>query len=419
VGGVEKDTPSDPVGQMEYASADDDQTNSDHAPQDTESSEIRILRPKSREGLPRKMYEHYRKFPSSQHQGHILTLLPGPLPSYDTVLSRVAKFVEGLQSDSTDAVGIEVAQGVYVLNHRFNGNRFTASSGFPLQVEFHRFKNGNSLDRDLMRHLTHTFRAIGTIERVNAVVLKAAPLASGKQCFSAGADITTMAELRSAEAATTFIKLISNLCTAIRDLPAPVVAAIDGPCIGAGLEMAASCDLRVGTSSATFSMPEVILGIPSVVEARLLCDIVGWARARHLMFTGCTWSAPEALQAGLITAQFDHSKDMSSWIASFIETGNSSFQVYKDQKALMRKWEDSSIDEGIAAGIESFANRFRDPALRKKVTGLIGKRLKKPVVKNFPHTKKLDLQQGRTKSDKNGLQEDKSTSVDPQEEQPQ
>lgn len=420
---VEKDTPRDPVGQMEYASADDNQTSSDHAPPDEESSEIRISKIENPGPFPQNLYGPYRKEACSRHQGDILTLRPGTWPAYDTIVKRVERFMEALRSKSTEVLGVEVAPGVYVLNHRSNGNQFTADAGFSLQVEFHRIKSGNSLNKALMSHLMHTFRAIGTIERVNAVVLTAAPLASGKRCFSAGADITTMAELQTAEAATSFIKLISKLCTAIRDLPAPVVAAIDGPCIGAGLEVAASCDLRVGTSSATFSMPEVILGIPSVVEARLLCDIVGWGRARHLMFTGCTWSAPEAVQAGLITAQFDKSQDMSNWIASFIENGNSSFQVYRDQKALMRKWEDSSIDEGIAAGVESFANRFRNPVLRRRVIGLIGRRLKKAGSKGFPTQKRLHLgasgRKGTTKSHKNGSQEDKSTSVDPQEDQPQ
>src|SRR4029079_11214516 len=82
--------------------------------------------------------------------------------------------------------------------------------------------------------------------------------------------------------------------------PLPVIARINGYCIGAGLELAAACDLRIASSNATFSMPEVRLASPSVVEAALLPRLVGTGRARWLVLTGEAIDSREALDWGLV-----------------------------------------------------------------------------------------------------------------------
>ena len=80
----------------------------------------------------------------------------------------------------------------------------------------------------------------------------------------------------------------------------PVIARIDGYALGAGLEIAASCDLRAASDRSTFGMPEVRVGIPSVVEAVPLPRLIGWGRTCELVLTGETISAEDALEWGLI-----------------------------------------------------------------------------------------------------------------------
>ena len=233
-----------------------------------------------------------------------------------------------------------------------------AKSKTCVEVEFSNDK-GNSLNRRLLADLTKVFRALAKNIVVKGVTLRGVSPPGKKNVFSAGADVREMANLEDPPAAAQFIGNISALCSAIRDLPVPVVAAIDGPCIGAGLEVAASCDLRVATTRSTFSMPEVHLAIPSVVEARLLCDIVGWGRARHLMYTGCVWDLQEAYQAGLVTKTFQTQDDMSAWTRELGEQILAGHGVYKAQKGLFREWEAMSVEEGIKAGQRCFALRFR------------------------------------------------------------
>ena len=73
-----------------------------------------------------------------------------------------------------------------------------------------------------------------------------------------------------------------------------------GWCLGGGLEVAAACDFRIAAHDAKFGMPEVRVGIPSVIHAALLPRLIGWGRARWLVMTAENIDAPTALAWGLI-----------------------------------------------------------------------------------------------------------------------
>ena len=105
------------------------------------------------------------------------------------------------------------------------------------------------------------------MRQLRALILTGA----GDRAFIGGADINEMVELDQ-ESARIFITHLHEACTALRNLPVPVIARISGYCLGAGLEVAASCDLRIASEHSSFGMPEVRVGIPSVIEAALLPD---------------------------------------------------------------------------------------------------------------------------------------------------
>lgn len=108
----------------------------------------------------------------------------------------------------------------------------------------------------------------------------------------------------------------------IRDVPVPVLAAVNGPAIGAGLCLALACDLRYGSESAVFSMPFASLGMhPGMAATWLLPAAVGAPRARELLFTGRRVSAAEAVEIGLINGVvpadrlLDHVLEVAAGIA--------------------------------------------------------------------------------------------------------
>jgi enoyl-CoA hydratase/carnithine racemase len=85
----------------------------------------------------------------------------------------------------------------------------------------------------------------------------------GDKAFVAGANIKEMANL-DRQGAQAFISGLRDLCEAVRHFPAPVVARIPGWCLGAGLELAMACDLRIAADGTTFGMPEVkVASLPS------------------------------------------------------------------------------------------------------------------------------------------------------------
>ncbi len=180
----------------------------------------------------------------------------------------------------------------------------------------------------------------------------------GEKAFIGGADIREMVDLNP-EFAREFITRLHNVCLAIREFPVPVIAKISGYCIGGGLEIAASCDLRVASEDSTFSMPEVRVGIPSVIEAAILPRLMGWGNARELIYTGETISAMEALSCGLVervVAKSEIDAFVDRWVASILKCGPTAIRL---QKRLFRAWENLPLDEAIGLGIKYFGEAYR------------------------------------------------------------
>jgi enoyl-CoA hydratase/carnithine racemase len=168
-----------------------------------------------------------------------------------------------------------------------------------------------------------------------------------------------------------FITRLHGVCRGLRELPVPVVAAIRGYCLGAGLEIAASCDLRVAAADARFGMPEVLVGIPSVIEAALLPRLVGWGRASEMMLTGRTYDAAEAERFGLVeetvpVGELDHAVERRlGWLR------RASPRALAAQKALFLAWEGGSLEQGIAAGVEALAAAYRWPDARARMRAFL------------------------------------------------
>ncbi len=111
------------------------------------------------------------------------------------------------------------------------------------------------------------------------VLIVRGPLASN---FVGGANIHEMSAL-TPELAPAFIRRLKDLCEGLRSCPVPVLARLSGWCLGAGLEMAMACDIRLRDSTARFGMPEVKVGIPSVIHAALMPRLIGQSRAAWLL----------------------------------------------------------------------------------------------------------------------------------------
>ena len=211
----------------------------------------------------------------------------------------------------------------------------------------------NTLNSQNLEQLLRTLAGLGADGDLRAVVLTGA----GHRAFIGGADIVEMACLDAAKARA-FITLVHRACAGLRDLPVPVIARINGYALGAGLEVAAACDLRIASSNAVFGMPEVKVGIPSVVEAALLPGLIGWGRTRELLLFGENIDAPTALAWGLVeqvVAPEHLDAAVEARLAALLAAGPRAVRL---QKQLIRRWEDLTLSQAVSAGIESFTQAY-------------------------------------------------------------
>jgi len=211
----------------------------------------------------------------------------------------------------------------------------------------------NSLNRELMVEIVEAVKALETDPELRLVIVTGA----GDRAFVGGADINELAAL-DADSAREFITLVHRCCDGFHRLPVPVIARVNGYALGAGLELAAACDLRVASETAMFGMPEVRVGIPSVVEAALLPQLIGYGRARRLLLTGVMIDAAEALGWALIDAVAppDRLDDMVQRFADTILAAGP--QAIRLQKKLILDWEELPTGAAVARGIEIFTEAY-------------------------------------------------------------
>jgi enoyl-CoA hydratase/carnithine racemase len=230
----------------------------------------------------------------------------------------------------------------------------------------------NILDAGAAAQLAADMRALDQDPRIRAVVLAGA----GPRAFAGGADLDALGALNPATARV-FIGRIHDACAAMRECPVPVIARIHGWCLGAGLELAASCDLRIAADNAVFGMPEVRLGIPSVVEAALLPRLVGAGRARWLVMTGETIGAAEALAWGLVE-KICSPEELDNQVNKALDAilaGEP--KAIRAQKRLCKTWEETTLAESVRVSIEEFSRAYDSDEPGRRIAALRAARRKK------------------------------------------
>jgi enoyl-CoA hydratase len=225
--------------------------------------------------------------------------------------------------------------------------------GGLVTIELINSKPLNIVGTGAIEELTKAFGVVGQDGDVRVVVLRGA----GEEAFIAGADINEMVAL-DRSSAEVFIRRLAGLCEAIRECPVPVIARLAGWCLGGGLEVAMSCDLRIAESGAKFGMPEVAVGIPSVIHSALMPALIGASHAAWLLLTGETIDADTAANWGLVheviaTDALD--TRIAELTAKLIGFGP---HAVRQQKRLLNNWFDMTVHGAIEDSIEQFGLAF-------------------------------------------------------------
>jgi enoyl-CoA hydratase/carnithine racemase len=155
----------------------------------------------------------------------------------------------------------------------------------------------NALTPELLVELEATLGALTADEAVKVVILTGAG-----RCFVAGADIRELARIPSSREGTEMALKGQAILDRIEAFDKPVIAAINGACLGGGLELALCCHIRIAAEGARFGLPEINLGImPGFGGTQRLPRLIGRSKATELILTGDVISAQEAKTLGLIS----------------------------------------------------------------------------------------------------------------------
>lgn len=221
----------------------------------------------------------------------------------------------------------------------------------------------NLLGSPMIAALTETFASLATDPPRAAVLF----------CSGAGADVREMVTFDE-RSGRRFITALHTACRGIRDLDAPVIAAIGGPCLGAHLEVAAACDVRVASDLSRFGMPEIKVGIPSVIDAWWLAQICGLGHASELVFDGGMIGTTEAYRIGLVNRVAPGPALDEAAIGWATEIARNAPTALIQQKRVLRDWTDEAYLEASRRSIERFAHAIRSGQAVEAMRAMLEKR---------------------------------------------
>ncbi len=214
-----------------------------------------------------------------------------------------------------------------------------------LEIELDRPERLNALSNDLLGEIDDLLKSVD-VEDVQCVTFEGA----GDRAFSAGADIGGFSGLRSTDAMD-----VTPTFETVNDFPRPTLAKVDGYCLGAGLELALACDLRIATENSEFGSPEIKLGlIPGGGGTQRLLRVIGETRAKELVFRGNRIKADRAEEWGLVNRAVPHG-EFEGAVNAFVDDIVSGPPIgLKVAKKVMNEGADASLDAALAMESQGF-----------------------------------------------------------------
>ena len=206
----------------------------------------------------------------------------------------------------------------------------------------------NAINGAMLVEIRAALAGIADDDSIRVVVFDSAC----ERAFSAGIDVAYVKDLDAWGARRVGQELHATF-GAIRTLEKPVIAGIDGLCLGAGLELALSCDLLIASDRSQFGLPNIKRGIPAIVEAAILPQAIGIVNTRELAFTGRNWDAAKAERRGLVNAVVPTAElatEVNRWAE---ELAAFSPRALAAQKDIIHKWMTTDLETAIDFSINT------------------------------------------------------------------
>lgn len=231
-------------------------------------------------------------------------------------------------------------------------------------VTIHRPRSKNAMTVKMWKELGEVIRGIPKNPKMRVVVIRGA-----KGSFTAGSDIKEFSSMSVDEADEAF-RMMENTISTLEKLPLPTIALITGPSLGAGLELALACDIRVGTKAAKMGIPIGRLGITLSKEfVKRIVDLVGPSKMKDLVYTGRILNAKESYEWGFLNylIEKEDPKEYAIKLADRIKKQSSaSLRAVKEKVAILNpaidipftsNFENSVDPEDFSEGTKAFIEK--------------------------------------------------------------
>ena len=187
---------------------------------------------------------------------------------------------------------------------------------------------------------------------VGAVIIQ-----STGNTFCTGMDVNEFVNLDT-PGAIHLMSVLEKLFHTIRTIPQGVVVAVQGHCMGAAMELAAAADIRVATRDAEFSMPEILIGLPSVLDAALLPQYIGLSLTKEMLLTGRPISGQRIYEAGFLN-KIVEADELARTAKQFAQDiARHAPVTVERQKLLHEIWNQCSFDVAGQYSMREFALAF-------------------------------------------------------------
>jgi enoyl-CoA hydratase/carnithine racemase len=226
----------------------------------------------------------------------------------------------------------------------------------------------NLLVPELIEALRETFLGLARNRAIRLVILAG----TGKG-FSAGVDVKVLRDL-DVTSAKGFIAALHEAIRAVHEAPFSVIAMLHGNCLGGSFELAMACDLRTASTECRMGLPEIKVGIPSVIEAALMPGLIGPGRAAEYLLTGETIAAEQALQWGLVNRVAPPEKLETVTLELAGRILACAPMAVRIQKELLNRWRQTDLPTAIGYGINAFATSYATGEPREAMTAFLEKR---------------------------------------------
>jgi len=227
----------------------------------------------------------------------------------------------------------------------------------------------NALNGEMLEEIRDGVRELARDKEVVVAVLNSAC----EKGFSSGIDVAYVKDMDS-WGARRMGQLLHETFGTCRFIGKPIIASIHGLCLGAGLELALSCDILIASEDARFGLPNINVGIPAIVEAAILPSAIGIFGTRELCYTGDFWDVKRADKFNLLNSIVPREALEEETLKWAGKIASKSPKALETQKDIINKWMTTDLEAAIDFSVNTVGLNWATRDQKEGMAAFVEKR---------------------------------------------